>query len=187
MKLKPLAFAMAMMAAGSAGATDINLGDVTGQVFTPMGVPVAVGAFLDRYFFQVNTLSTGSGTVADFQINSPSGGYYWNLNGLTADLFVDVGTIGAFDVADTLPAPYAHLYANLGTGDFIQNTGPILSGSYYVAISGIANGQNGGFYSWQATALPVPEAETWTMMGLGLGLIGLQLRRHSKSAARRVA
>lgn len=180
MRIKPLAFALGLLVSGTVCAADVNLGDITGQVLTPMGVPVAVGSFLDRYFFQVNTFSVGSGTVADFQINKPLGGFYWNIDGLTADLYVDAGAIGAYDAADTV------LATNLGVGDYIQNSGPLLAGSYYVAISGLANGQNGGFYSWQATALPVPEAETWTMMGLGLGLVALQLRRQGKKRAERL-
>lgn len=184
MNIKPIAFALALMASGSASATDTNLGDITGQVLTPTGVPVAVGSFLDRYFFQLTTLSTGSATVVDFQVNNQFGGYYWNITGLTADVYFDAGTIGVYDAADTPPV----LDTNMGTGDLIQATGVVNPGNYYMTISGIANGQYGGSYYWQIAALPVPEAETWTMMGLGLGLIALQLRRQGKKrAARRVA
>lgn len=181
MKLKSLIFALSLAAAGSAGATDTNLGDITGLVVPPQGVSVATGSFLDRYFFQVSLPSVGSGTVADFQVNNQVGGFFWNITALNADLYVDTGAIGAYDaVADTA------LYANLGSGDFIQNSGPLAAGSYYIAISGVGAGQAGGFYTWHAAAMPVPEAETWTMMGLGIGLIALQLRRRSRSLARRV-
>ncbi len=36
--------------------------------------------------------------------------------------------------------------------------------------------------TWTITKVPaVPEAETWAMMAVGLGLVGLRLRRKSKN------
>lgn len=40
-----------------------------------------------------------------------------------------------------------------------------------------ANGYNDLSFTFSNTASPVPEPETWAMMGLGLGLLGLAARR----------
>ncbi|BBO99536.1 PEP-CTERM sorting domain-containing protein [Sulfuriferula nivalis] len=50
-------------------------------------------------------------------------------------------------------------------------------GSKYV-VTGIGTG-SGTWYKVPA----VPEAETWAMMAVGLGLVGMRLRRKNKSDA----
>jgi hypothetical protein len=64
-----------------------------------------------------------------------------------------------------------------------QFTGSMLlaPGSYTYRITGDVTGDLGGKYSYNVTAVPVPEPETWAMLVAGLGLVGLQLRRRTKA------
>ena len=61
----------------------------------------------------------------------------------------------------------------------------LATGSYSAVVTGTPSGNAGGKYSFMAAA--VPEAQTWAMIGVGLGLVGLQLRRRDKSAVKLVA
>jgi len=70
-----------------------------------------------------------------------------------------------------------------------QQTGPVQSfsgllgaGSYYAKVSGTTSGLAGGSYAFAAAA--VPEAQTWGMVGVGLAMIALRLRRRDKPAIR---
>lgn len=56
------------------------------------------------------------------------------------------------------------------------------AGSYSVVIGGMASG-NGSSYNGLLNVSPVPEAEEWAMMIVGLGLIGLQARRSKVSSS----
>ncbi len=162
---------------GAAGATDVQLGDITGSVFLPSTVSKAqdLSGFVDRYFFSVTAPSVGSATIADFQLASGTG-LLWNIDNLTLELYDDFGTVGAQDANDVL--------VNSWSGDFIQATGaPIPPGNLFVRVSGIANGTSGGVYTWHASALPVPEPETYAMLLAGLGLLGLKARRRGQQAS----
>lgn len=175
MNLKPALISLGLALSGAAQATDTNMGDVTGIVTSPSIIQVAAGSFLDRYFFQVTANSMGTGTIADIEIGLPGGGFLWNINNLTATLYLDTGSIGSYDAGiDDVT------FVVLGTGDFLQDTGPMPIGNYYFSISGDADGSAGGTYMWHAAAQPVPEAETWAMMAAGLGLVGMQLRRRTR-------
>lgn len=165
------------LSVGVASATDVNLGDITGDVFLPTTVSKAkdLSGFVDRYFFTVSAPSVGSATVADFQLASGTG-FLWNIDSLKLELYDDFGTVGAQDGSDVL--------VNTWTGDFIQATGaPIPAGNLFVRVSGIANGDGGGVYTWHASALPVPEPEAYSMMLAGLGVLGFMARRRRQQAS----
>ncbi len=53
----------------------------------------------------------------------------------------------------------------------------LTAGSYYLQISGIANGTLGGAYSGSISVTPVPEPETFAMLLAGLGVMGAIARR----------
>lgn len=56
----------------------------------------------------------------------------------------------------------------------------LLGGSYSLQVSGNGAGLAGGIYSG-VLVMPVPELSTWAMMAVGLGLVGMALRRRSRA------
>lgn len=167
---------------GAQANTSVNYGNVTGLSVTDTVFQRVAGSFTDYFFFQVNTSSVGTGIVSD--INA---GVFLNIDNLMVEFGTDTGAVGVFDgdaVSDFV-----------GSGDNIIGQKLLTPGSYFFKITGdvngwglnidgnLANGMEKGAYFFNASAAPVPEAETWAMMGLGLGLVGLQLRRR-KSAER---
>ncbi|MEW5787730.1 MAG: FxDxF family PEP-CTERM protein [Pseudomonadota bacterium] len=188
MKLKHMLCALACIgattvsvqsSAASYGFT--NVGDITGALttgdmeFYAAGLQAVIpGSFIQDFFFQSGITYYGVGVVADL----PSAGSSYNINGLSVSLFSDGGMVGVADAGD------AELI-NFGTGDNVFGDAVVGAGSYYFRISGDAVGTKGGIFSYSASAAPVPEAETWAMMAMGLGLVGLQLRR--RKAGERIA
>lgn len=57
----------------------------------------------------------------------------------------------------------------------------LLGGSYSLQVSGNGSGLAGGIYSGVAWVQPVPELSTWAMMAVGVGLVGMALRRRSRA------
>lgn len=171
-----LGFVGVAASGGAQANTSMNFGDVTGLTVTDTIFQRASGAFVDYFFFQVSAPSLGTGILSDISV-----GAFLNIDNLKAEFGSDTGTIGVFDgdVASEL----------VGTGDDIIGQKLLAPGSYFFKVTGnvngwglnidgnLANGIEKGAYFFSASAAPVPEADTWAMMGLGLGLIGLQLRR----------
>ena len=160
----------------------VDYGDVTGLTVTDTVFQRVAGTFTDYFFFQVSAPSLGTGIVSDISVGS-----FLNINNLKVEFGTDTGVVGLFDgdvVSDLV-----------GSGDNIIGQQLLAPGSYFFKVTGdvngwglnidgdLGNGMEKGAYFFSASAAPVPEAETWAMMGLGLGLVGLQLRRR-KSAER---
>lgn len=64
---------------------------------------------------------------------------------------------------------------------------PTAAGSYFLVVSGITTGSNGGAYSGSilatAPAAPVPEPESYAMLLAGLGVMGaIAVRRNKRKA-----
>lgn len=57
----------------------------------------------------------------------------------------------------------------------------LLAGDYSLRIGGDGSGILGGVYQGALWVHPVPEVPTWAMMAVGLGLVGLALRRKPRS------
>jgi hypothetical protein len=88
-----------------------------------------------------------------------------------------------------------NLNLSLASHSFTETvTGGIGFGSYSVAnlapgvykfdVTGLT-GRHGGAYLSAFNVVPaVPEADTWLMIVIGIGLVGLQLRRNQKGIAR---
>lgn len=180
MNLKTLASAIGMVgalaAAGAQADTSINYGDVTGLTVTDTIYQRASGSFTDYFFFQVSGTSLGTGIVSD--INT---GVFLNIDNLMVEFGMDTGAIGSYEGEAVT--------ALVGTGDYVIGQQVLGAGSYFFKITGdvsgwglnidgnVANGVEKGAYFFNASAAPVPEAETWAMMAMGMGLVGLQLRR----------
>jgi len=68
-----------------------------------------------------------------------------------------------------------------GVGPLSLTFGPSAGGNMYLSIMGFTAGSAGGAYNGAISVSAVPEAETWAMMAMGLGLVGLQLRRRKNA------
>lgn len=66
------------------------------------------------------------------------------------------------------------------TGSIMSFSGILSAGNYHATVSGTTSGPYGGGYLFSAAA--VPEAETWAMMLVGVGLVGFQLRRGGRQS-----
>ena len=58
-------------------------------------------------------------------------------------------------------------------------------GAYRFSVAGTASGFFGGIYRGTLHVAAVPEADTWVMLLVGLGLVGYQLRRKQRSLEQR--
>jgi len=117
--------------------------------------------FQDTYNF---TVSPGATFVSESLSNIALPGF-WNNSSLGMQLF---------DSANTAL-----------TGSVMSFYGPLSAGSYYAKVSGTTSGPYGGAYAFSAAA--VPEAETWAMMLVGVGLVGFQLRRRGGRHGRKLS
>lgn len=128
-------------------------------------------------------------------------------NGYTASLFGNLST--AYDLFSDIPAVYGVNVSSISlsggglTSSFTLTDDDVLgdsswlaytktfnfsalnltAGSYTLTVNGKAftNGNYLGSFAVSATALPVPEPETFGMMMLGLGLVGLTAYRRKNA------
>jgi len=186
MNMKPLAIALSLaglLASSGAGAGYAhNYGDVTGMTVTDTIFQRVSGLFSDYHFFQVSSPSLGTGIVQDIQLVTQLGTFL-NIDNLKVEFGTDGGVVG-LDGNETVTDL-------VGMGDNVLGQDNLAPGAYFFKITGnvtgwgleidgnVANGVEKGAYFFSASAAPVPEAETWAMMAMGLGLVGLQLRRKS--------
>lgn len=121
------------------------------------------GIFLDTYNFSLNNPHWVTGSINQFTLSL--GAYnVINIDGLALKLF---------DVSN-------NWLAEVGGAGQISNM--LAGGSYYVTISGIANGLAGGNYTFAAVAQPVPEPSSWSLLLAGLAVAGfMAFRRRSVS------
>lgn len=93
-----------------------------------------------------------------------------------SDGWVDLyaGTYGDM-MADVLVGGYGF---DGTTGDVANVFPSLTAGNYYYKVSGVADGQYGGFYTISSYAIaPVPEPETYALLLLGLGATVVARRR----------
>jgi hypothetical protein len=155
--LGSLLFAMAPLAL----ADEFNLGSLSfGD--NSLGYHTASGTFLDKYNFVIPSLGDagiGAGVLNFTLSNQP----YFNIDNFSVALY---------SAADSL------LGSQSGSSvDFqVSNLG---AGSYYLSVTGLANGSNGGAYSGAVSLVPVPESNNWMMLIAGLGIVGWMASRRS--------
>lgn len=160
-----------------AGSLQANALDVTTNLGSLPVVPPAtvvsgtishpVESFSDVFNFSLPTPGL-SVLLADFEIRFHDTAFY-DISGLTADLFNGFGASGSS-------------LANLGVGvESINANLNLPVGDYSIRVVGNAVGAQGGIYAY-AFAATVPEVQTWAMMLVGAGLVGLRLRRRAGRA-----
>jgi hypothetical protein len=164
---------MALGLAGTAQAAvyNINLGNITPSFDTDGIVTVGTGAFVYDFFFTASAPYIGAVSVADLPSVS-LGSQRYNVTGLSLALWQDAGTLGVKDAADVF-------LGSFGSGDYIsvQTPGAWAAGSYFFEATGTGTGTDGGRLSYTASAVAVPEPQTYAMLLAGLGAIGFLARR----------
>jgi|SRR6218665_1367633 len=155
MKLKPLVLAAAVaLTSLSSYAADTDWAahgalEGSGLVF-PTTTPFPL--FLDKYSFTLSATSLVTSSVASANITP--------------------GVYSIFNADDTLTS-----FSWSFGGAPVNHTATLGAGSYYYAVFGQAS--SGAVYSLAstATAVPVPEPETYAMLLAGLGVVGFVARR----------
>jgi hypothetical protein len=184
MKLRALALAAGLVTSSGASAT-VNLNLIDGTNLGNFGAPtmwsesfsVSSAGVIDHSltFTITEDLYAGSG-VFDIPLEIPFGSFtlsVLNINGLTAQIFDSTNTSYASFVqagdADHLTLP---------TGTYFAVD------SYTLKIGGTATGSAGAMYTIAAVTAPVPEPETWAMLLVGMGLVGLRALQKAKTSSR---
>jgi hypothetical protein len=127
--------------------------------------PPSPESFTDVFNFTLPTVGLST-LLADFEISLGSLSLY-DITSLTATLYN--GLNGSGSAIATLA----------GSGSDTVSDSLILTAgnNYSVLVSGATAGSAGGIYAYAFAATAVPEVETWAMMLVGVGLVGLRLRR----------
>lgn len=149
--------------------------DLAGHIFSvgnSFGQPASGKAFSDTYHFD---LSTGSQTVGTtVTVDLSLGRLSYQLSDMMIAL-TDSGGLITY-ASDTQAVHGDHL-----TLSYLMPGGS----DYHFVVTGKVTGSEGGAYSGLLGAAAVPEADVYSMVLVGAGLIGLRLRSRI-GAARRI-
>ncbi len=157
--------------AGNAWATDqvFNAGVLTTvapytQIVNHVLPSEAIGtAFVDFFNFQISDGGNASSVAVNLNLQP-----FLNIDNLELSLYAGQNAFGSL-----LDGP-------VGSG--VTLTASLLTNTdYSLKVSGLTSGSLGGSYS---TAIAVvPEAESWTMTLIGLGMVGIVLQRKARILA----
>jgi hypothetical protein len=155
----------------SAHAATYNLGTVS------IGAPLSFNAAVTSSgpFSDIFTFTLPAGLSAGFSLlNFPVSGLF-NTVLTSASLFSNADNV-LFSSDDTL----VRGALTTPTGISVAN-GPTAAGTYYLNVSGIATGSQGGLYNGAISVAAVPEPETYAMLLAGLGVMGFIARRRNNA------
>jgi len=152
---KLLLSSLLLAASFGAHAAEYNLGNLSAG-YTGFGGNIVSGSFMDKINFSLTGQTDGSFGAGALNF-TVGGAPILNISGLSLSLF---------DNSDN----------NLGSGlDFSLNA--LNAGSYYLKVTGIANGFSGGMYAGGIDVSPVPEPGIWSSLMAGLAMLGFMAFR----------
>lgn len=161
MKLKSLAIASLVALSSVSGHAATT--DWSSHALLESSVGLSTGGIIfDTYSFTLATASTVASSVGAIGTISPG----------TYSLFT-TGLDGLVGTTDDLATPFAWNFTNVPT----VNTVTLSAGSYYYSVFGFAPSVAAYSINSAATAVPVPEPETYAMLLAGLGVVGFVARR----------
>ena len=187
MKLQALAMVAALSMTSNAYAlTNLDLVDThylgafdSGELYGEIFTVAEAGTISHSLTFNITGALYAGSAVFDLSL-----GNITNISGLTAKIFAGSSSTAyaSFD-----PSPV------LGNDFLILPLGTYFGvGNYTLKINGQATGTGAfglpnGAYTIGAVTLPVPEPETWAMLLVGLGLVGLRLRQKNTASGQAVS
>ncbi len=158
MKLKMIVAAVAALAAISSHAAADSWGTHSALELDVTVLPT--GSFFDTYSFSLDAKSIVTGGVESF--GALVGGF--SVWGMGSD-----GVIGTSDD-----------YGIAGAAFGGKTSLTLDSGSYYYAVAGYGFTAGGYAIASSAMAAPVPEPETYALLGAGLGIVGFVASRRRR-------
>lgn len=156
MKLKFVAAAVVALSALSSQAATYDWG-VHDPLEVSGVVPVTASLFLDKYTFTLASTTTLTSSISA--------------------LGIAPGTYGIFNADNTATAFSWNYGANPGA----THVATLGAGTYYYSVFGATNGVGVYSLSSAAVAAPVPEPETYALLGAGLGIIGFVASRRRRN------
>lgn len=166
-----VAAALALVFAGGAQAATTNLGAATPGAPLAFGGFAPVGPFTDIFTFSLPANGGSGYSVTNFEL-LPG---LFNVALTTMSLFSNPDGI-LFNADDTFLASSAAPGGNA----LALTWGASGAGDYYLNVTGISNGTQGGIYNGAISVSVVPEPATVLTLLAGLGVIGfVALRRRN--------
>ncbi len=148
-----------------------DLGNLSGQTVNFGNTFAFGGSFSDSYMFDIDQLSAAVGTSVTINLDLP----YWTgaefeLSNMSIRFTDSIGNILA---SDAQSSPSDTTLTALVTLPAASDYRFIVSGN----ITGTLGGSYGGVLQAYPVSAPVPEADAYLFMALGMGLVGLLARR----------
>ena len=139
-----------LLSAVGAHAGSIDLGPLSSNSPVTGTVSETPGSFTEYLNFSIANSSTVGATVTSLNLSS-----ILNIAGLAAELYS-----GSIDGSGTALSSLTNGYLSYS----------LTSGSYYLGVTGDANGSAGGSFAYAIA--PVPEPAESTLMAIGFGMVG---------------
>ena len=137
----------------------------------------AGNSFTENFTFTAPNSQAGTTITSEELILSGTGFTFSNISGLKDDIYS--GTPGSGTLLSST-------WASTASGNTIYITNLTSGGTYYLQVKGtLATGAAQAGYTGILTVASIPEPQQWALMGIGLGLLGVVLRRRRHQGGER--